>query len=51
MKGSDNGAVIVSGNSASSLLIQVQSADHFTNFTPDELNNVIQWIDAGAVEK
>lgn len=51
MKGGDNGAVIVSGHPANSLLIQSQSADHFVNFTIEELNNVIQWIDAGAVEK
>ncbi len=51
MKGSENGAVIVSGDSANSLLIQVQSADHFTNFTVEELNNVINWINAGAPEK
>ena len=51
MKGSDNGAVIVPGDSVNSLLIQTQSADHFTNFTLEELNNVIQWIDAGATER
>ncbi|MDP1714375.1 MAG: c-type cytochrome domain-containing protein, partial [Anaerolineales bacterium] len=51
MKVSENGAVIVPGDSANSLLIQIQSADHFTNFTLDELNNVIRWIDAGAPEK
>ena len=51
MKGSENGAVIVPGDSANSLLIQIQSADHFTNFTLEELNNVIRWIDAGAPEK
>ena len=50
-KGSENGAVIVPGDSANSLLIQIQSADHFTNFTLEELNNVIRWIDAGAPEK
>ena len=50
-KGSENGAVIVPGDSANSLLIQIQSANHFTNFTLEELNNVIRWIDAGAPEK
>ena len=50
MKGSENGAVINPGDSANSLLIQIQSADHFSNFTPEELNNVIQWIDNGAPE-
>lgn len=51
MKGGDDGAVIVPGDSANSLLIQIQSADHFVNFTLEELNNVINWIDAGAAEK
>jgi hypothetical protein len=50
MKGSDNGAVIVPGDE-NSLLIQIQSAEHFANFTIEELNNIIQWIDAGAPEK
>jgi len=50
MKGSENGAVINPGDSANSLLIQIQSGDHFSNFTPEELNNVIQWIDNGAPE-
>ncbi len=50
MKGGEDGPVIVSGNSADSLLIQVQSADHFNNFTSDELNIVKQWIDLGAPE-
>lgn len=40
MKGSDNGAVIVPGD-ANSLLIKSQSADHFANFTLEELINVI----------
>ena len=51
MKGGEDGAVILPGDSANSLLIQIQSKDHFANFTPDELNNVIKWIDAGAPEK
>ncbi len=50
MKGSDNGAVITPGD-ANSVLIQIQSADHFKNFTIEELNNVIQWITTGAPEK
>jgi len=50
MKGGDNGAVIVPGD-ANSILIQIQSAEHFANFTIEELNNVIQWIVAGAPEK
>ncbi|HET7142827.1 MAG TPA: NapC/NirT family cytochrome c [Anaerolineales bacterium] len=50
MKGGEDGAVIVPGDSANSLLVQIQSADHFTNFTSEELNNIIKWIDAGAPE-
>jgi len=51
MKGSTNGAVIVPGDSANSLLIQVQSTgNHFANLTPEELEIVKQWIDAGAPE-
>jgi nitrate/TMAO reductase-like tetraheme cytochrome c subunit len=49
MKGSTNGAVIVPGDAANSLLIQVQSTgNHFANLTADELEIVKQWIDAGA---
>jgi nitrate/TMAO reductase-like tetraheme cytochrome c subunit len=51
MKGSENGPVIVSGDSANSKLVQVQSKRHFKNLTEEELNFVIQWIDAGAPEK
>jgi nitrate/TMAO reductase-like tetraheme cytochrome c subunit len=51
MQGGDDGAVIVPGDSANSLLIKIQSADHFANFTPDELDNVINWINSGAPEK
>ena len=29
MKGSENGTVIIPGDSANSLLVQIQSADHF----------------------
>jgi len=52
MKGSSNGAVIVSGDSANSRLVQVQSAgNHFANLLQEELEIVKQWIDAGAPEK
>ena len=49
MKGGEDGPVIVPGNK-DSLLIQIQSADHFANFTIEELTNVINWILAGAPE-
>jgi hypothetical protein len=52
MKGSSNGPVIVPGNSTNSVLFQLQSAGgHFANLTPEELEIVKQWIDAGALEK
>jgi nitrate/TMAO reductase-like tetraheme cytochrome c subunit/mono/diheme cytochrome c family protein len=50
LDGSENGPVIVPGDSANSLLVQVQSERHFKNFTDEELDSVIQWIDAGAPE-
>jgi len=51
MKGGENGPVILPGNSADSVLVQVQSERHFKNFSDEELGYVIQWIDAGAPEK
>ncbi len=52
MKGGSNGPVVIPGNSANSVLYQVQSSgSHFANFTPEELEIVAQWIDAGAPEK
>jgi hypothetical protein len=52
MKGGEDGAVIVPGNSAGSKLVQVQSTgNHFANLTADELAVIKQWIDAGAPEK
>jgi len=52
MNGSSNGPVIVPGDSANSVLFQVQSAGgHFASLTPEELEIVKQWIDAGAPEK
>jgi len=51
MKGSKNGAVITSGDSANSLLIEIQRGKHFVNLSAEELDLVIQWIDAGAPEK
>ncbi len=52
MKGSSSGPVIVPGDSANSKFFQVQSTGkHFANLTPEELDIVKQWIDAGAPEK
>jgi nitrate/TMAO reductase-like tetraheme cytochrome c subunit len=51
LEGSENGAVILPGDSANSRLVQVQGERHFKNFSPEELDFIIQWIDAGAPEK
>jgi mono/diheme cytochrome c family protein len=53
MQGSTNGLVIIPGDANSSLLVQKQSAEtpHFSQFTPEELVLVIDWINAGAPEK
>jgi nitrate/TMAO reductase-like tetraheme cytochrome c subunit len=51
MRGSENGPVIIPGDSANSTLIAVQSGDHFKNFSPEDLAIIIQWIDAGAPER
>ncbi|HKJ39137.1 MAG TPA: NapC/NirT family cytochrome c [Anaerolineales bacterium] len=51
MNGGENGAVIVPGDSANSILFQLQSAgEHFANLVSDELEIVRQWIDDGAPE-
>ena len=51
MKGGKDGAIVLPGDSADSLLVKIQSAKHFLNLTPDQLALVKQWIDAGALEK
>jgi nitrate/TMAO reductase-like tetraheme cytochrome c subunit len=52
LKGSANGPIIKPGDSANSVLFQVQSTGkHFANLTAEELEVVKQWIDAGAPEK
>ena len=51
MAGGADGPVIVPGDSANSILYQLQSAGgHPGTFTPEELALVQEWIDAGAVE-
>ncbi|HKI55306.1 MAG TPA: c-type cytochrome domain-containing protein, partial [Anaerolineales bacterium] len=51
MKGGEDGAVIVPGDSANSLLFQIQSGGkHFATLVSDELDIVKQWIDDGAPE-
>ena len=53
MKGGSDGPVVVAGDAAGSLLIQVQTAaqPHFSQLTPDELQLISDWIEAGAPEK
>ncbi len=51
MKGGQGGPAILPGNSLGSKLIQVQSERHFTNFSPEEMELVKAWIEAGAPEK
>ncbi len=51
MKGSVNGLVIVPGDSVGSKLVQVQSGQHFSNLSTEELILVKQWIDGNAPEK
>jgi nitrate/TMAO reductase-like tetraheme cytochrome c subunit len=52
VEGGENGVVIVPGNSAESVLYQIQSAGkHFANLASDELEIVRRWIENGAPEK
>ena len=52
LRGGDNGAAIIPGNPDASLLVQVQSVgNHPGQLTIEELNNVIEWIMAGAIEE
>jgi mono/diheme cytochrome c family protein len=52
MKGGISGPVIVPGDGANSLLVTRQQAGgHPGQLTPEEIAQVIEWIDAGALEK
>jgi hypothetical protein len=51
MQGSENGPVILVGDSQGSKLVQIQSGTHFAKLTADELDLVKEWIEAGAPEK
>ena len=52
MEGGTNGPVIIPNDPDGSLLVKKQSGDqpHFGQLNPDELQLVIDWIDAGAPE-
>jgi len=52
MTGGKSGAVIVPGESANSPLVIIQQAGgHLGQLTPEEIAQIIEWIDAGALEK
>jgi hypothetical protein len=51
MKGGKDGVIVMPGNSAGSLLVKIQSAQHFRNLSAEELAIIKHWIDAGAPEK
>jgi mono/diheme cytochrome c family protein len=52
MQGGTSGPAIVPGDSANSLLVTKQQAGgHPGQLTPEEIAQVIEWIDAGALEK
>ena len=52
VNGSLNGPVIIPGDSQNSVLFQLQRAGgHFASLTPEELEIIKQWIDAGAPKK
>ena len=51
MAGGQSGPAVVPGDSAASLIVQVQQeGNHPGQLTPEELAQVIEWIDAGAPE-
>jgi len=50
MAGGDSGPAILPGDSAGSLLVEIQSGQHFATFTDEELEIIKAWIDAGAPE-
>ncbi len=52
LEGGDDGPAIVPGNPDASLLVQIQgSGNHPGQLTIDELQDVIDWIQAGALEQ
>jgi len=51
MKGGKDGAIIVPNDPAGSLIVKIQSAPHFGQLNLTELQQVTDWIKAGAPEK
>lgn len=50
MIGSENGPVVVAKDSKNSRLVEVQSEQHFATLTPAQLELLIAWVDAGALD-
>jgi hypothetical protein len=51
LTGGNSGAVIIPDDAENSLLISIQQAGgHFGQFTPEEIAQIIEWINAGAPE-
>ncbi|HEX9386225.1 MAG TPA: c-type cytochrome domain-containing protein, partial [Anaerolineales bacterium] len=52
MKGGNSGLAIIPGDAANSLIVQKQQAGgHPGQLTTDEIEQLIEWINAGALEK
>ena len=52
LAGGNSGPAIVPGDAEASMVVKVQSAgNHPGQFTPEELELIVEWIDAGALEK
>jgi len=52
MKSSNSGPVIIPGDAANSLIVQKQQAGgHPGQLTPDDIEQLIEWINAGALER
>ena len=53
MSGGDSGLAIIAGDADNSLIVIKQTDDlaHFGQFTPEELELLIQWIEDGAPEQ
>jgi len=51
IKGGNSGAVIIANDAANSPLVIKQQSKHPGQFTTDELNTIIEWINSGALEK
>jgi len=50
LAGSKNGDVVLPGDGANSLLVEVQMGKHFAMLTFQQLDLLIEWIDGGAMD-